>query len=293
VSVVVVVVVEVVFVEPQLAATVAAAATPISRIADLLLNSRGINLFSSFSIDAPPRFCSYNPLTTLFSVQTTNRKDFSWEDRKLFCCDVVPSPGPVVYTGVSAQSVPVELMATSAGEHAISELEDIDALVRLYRAKVFRFVVLSISDRDAAESITQDCFLKAYGSRTRFRGDCSVSTWLMRIAFNLVRDHTKSLRFRFWKAASESSVDAAELSQHLPSEVSSPEEYLLAKERVATVSRTLKDLSAKQRMVFVMRFVEDMDLPEIAAATGMPVPTVKTHLYRAVSAVRSGLGGRL
>jgi len=56
------------------------------------------------------------------------------------------------------------------------------------------------------------------------------------------------------------------------------------------VHRTLKELSAKQRSVFLMRFVEDMELPEIAAATGMPVPTVKTHLYRAVGAIRARFG---
>ena len=97
-------------------------------------------------------------------------------------------------------TIPAELISLT-GEHHISELEDIDALVREYKPKVFRFVAFSLSDRDAAESITQDCFLKAHLTRNQFRGDCSVATWLMRIAFNLVRDHTKSQKFRFWKSA--------------------------------------------------------------------------------------------
>ncbi len=194
---------------------------------------------------------------------------------------------------MSAQSLSVELTAAPAGGKVISELEDVNALVQRYKARLFRFVLLSISDRDAAETIIQDCFLKAYSTRAQFRGECSVSTWLMRIAFNLVRDHTKSQKFKFWKAATDSSIDATELSQHLPSEASSPEDHLLARERVATVARSLKALSEKQRSVFLMRFVEEMDLPEIAAATGMPVPTVKTHLYRAVGAIRTRLGGRL
>lgn len=187
----------------------------------------------------------------------------------------------------------MELAAAPAGGRLISELEDIDALVQQYKARLFRFVLLSISDRDAAETIIQDCFLKAYNTRALFRGECSVSTWLMRIAFNLVRDHTKSQKFKFWKAATDSSIDATEISQHLPSGATSPEDHLLAKERVETVARSLKALSEKQRSVFLMRFVEEMDLPEIAAATGMPVPTVKTHLYRALGAVRMRLGGSL
>ena len=59
------------------------------------------------------------------------------------------------------------------------------------------------------------------------------------------------------------------------------------------VHETLKQLSGKQRDVFLMRFVEDMELSDIAAATGMPVTTVKTHLYRAVGAVRARLGATL
>ena len=59
------------------------------------------------------------------------------------------------------QTIPVELIVFS-GEHLISELDDIDGLIRLYKPKVFRFVAFSVADRDAAESITQDCFLKAH-----------------------------------------------------------------------------------------------------------------------------------
>src|SRR5713101_3264192 len=150
-------------------------------------------------------------------------------------------------------TIPVDLIAF-AGECHISELEDIDALIRSYKPKVFRFVAFSVSDRDAAESITQDCFLKAHLTRDQFRGDCSISAWLMRIAFNLVRDHTKSQKFRFWKNASATADDADEVRQNLPRGASSAEEQLIAKEQVETVHRALQELSGKQRSIFVMRF---------------------------------------
>jgi len=189
-------------------------------------------------------------------------------------------------------TIPVELIALS-GEQRISELENIDALIRLYKAKVFRFVAFSVADRDAADSITQDCFLKAHLTRNQFRGDCSISTWLMRIAFNLVRDHTKSQKFRFWKNAAATAIDAEDVSQHLVSGASSAEAQLIARERVETVHKTLQKLSDRQRSVFVMRFVEEMELADIAMASGMSLATVKTHLYRAVGAVRERLGATL
>lgn len=189
-------------------------------------------------------------------------------------------------------TIPAELISLS-GEQRISELDDIDALVRAYKPKVFRFVAFSLSDRDAAESITQDCFLKAHLSRNQFRGDCSVGTWLMRIAFNLVRDHTKSQKFRFWKSAAASAIDASDVSQYLASGASSAEAQLIARERVQMVYQALRELSGKQRSVFLMRFVEELELSDIAAITGMTQPTVKTHLYRAVGAVRARLGAAL
>ena len=84
----------------------------------------------------------------------------------------------------------------------IAELEDIDTLCATYRSRIYRYALLSLRDPDLAESVTQDCFLKAYRARDEFRGDCSVATWLTRIATNLIRDSTRSRKFQFWKTAS-------------------------------------------------------------------------------------------
>lgn len=199
---------------------------------------------------------------------------------------------PIVCRDVTTP-IPVALDELTSREQHISELDDIEALMRAYKAKVFRFVAFSVGDHDAAASITQDCFLKAHSTRSQFRGDCSVNTWLMRIAFNLVRDHTKSQKFRFWKSANASALDVNELSHYLPSGASSPETQFLARERVEMIRGALENLSDKQRSIFLMRFVEELDLPEIADVTSMPVQTVKTHLYRAVATIREKFGAAL
>jgi len=188
--------------------------------------------------------------------------------------------------------IPAGLIALAGGEH-ISELDDVAELMRLYRAKIFRFVAFSVRDFDAAESITQDCFLKAHNTRHQFRGDCSVSTWLMRIAFNLVRDHTKTLKFRFWKNIQTTAVNVDELGHYLPSNASSPEAQFLARERVELIQSTLDKLSEKQRSIFLMKFIEDLDLTEIGEIMDMPLQTVKTHLYRAVATIRDRFGATL
>src|SRR5882672_9887024 len=84
-------------------------------------------------------------------------------------------------------------------QQAAPELADFDSVVHLYRPRIFRFLLASLGDRDAAETLTQDCFFKAYNARHTFRGDASLSTWLTTIALNLMRDHLRSRRMRFWE----------------------------------------------------------------------------------------------
>jgi RNA polymerase sigma-70 factor (ECF subfamily) len=179
-----------------------------------------------------------------------------------------------------------------AREQAVLDLADFDEVVRLYRPRVFRFLMASLRDRDVAENLTQDCFLKAYMGRAHFRGDSSLSTWLMKIAMNLVRDHLRSKRLRFWTKTRETALDPVDVSDWVPDGRSSPEAEFIARTQVKHIWETVDQLPAKQRSVFVLRFVEEMELKEIAETTGMNPSTVKTHLYRALAAVRTGMGGK-
>jgi RNA polymerase sigma-70 factor (ECF subfamily) len=177
-------------------------------------------------------------------------------------------------------------------EPTLTELDDIEALDRMYRSRLLRFVAYSTGDQDLAETIVQDCLLKAYRGRESFRGDCSVYTWLAHIATNLVRDHQRSRKFQFWRNVQKTAPDLSEMASLLPGRESSPESQMLARESAQLVSAALETLSVKQRTVFLMRFIEEMELQDICQATGMRVGTVKTHLHRAVKAVRLKLGGR-
>ena len=163
-------------------------------------------------------------------------------------------------------------------------------LVSTYRPRLLRLATLSTGDQDLAETIVQDCFLKAYRARENFRGDCSVSTWLYTIALNVMRDYQRLQKLHFWKSAGFTSVDLTDPNSALASQEPSPETRMLAGEQANLVQLALKSLSPKQRIVFIMRFLDEMELQEIAAATGMPLSTVKTHIRRAMKAVRNRLG---
>jgi RNA polymerase sigma-70 factor (ECF subfamily) len=169
---------------------------------------------------------------------------------------------------------------------AVTPLADFDSVVRLHQQAVFRFILASLRDRDAAETLTQECLLRAYKARDDFRGDASVKTWLMRIAVNLVRDHQKSERLRFWRRPH---VDVSAVAQTVADRQKSPEAAASAKQQIAAVWEAAAGLSHRQRTVLLLRFVEDMEILEIVEATGMKEGTVKTHLFRALQSVRQKL----
>ena len=174
-------------------------------------------------------------------------------------------------------------MATTAVEQPVEQLADFDAVVRVWWPRVFRYALASLRDRDAAESVAQDCFFKAYRARGRFRGDSSLQSWLMQIAVNLVRDRVRSRRWQFWKRCD------AEVDPKTADGRRSPEAEALARQQVEAVWKAARHLPERQRTVFLLRFVEEMDLLEIAAVLGMKEGTVKAHLFRAVQAVRERL----
>jgi RNA polymerase sigma-70 factor (ECF subfamily) len=174
----------------------------------------------------------------------------------------------------------------SVTQHApATPLDDMDSIVATYEQRIFRFHLISIRDRDVAQSLTQDTFVRAWSGRSSFRGDCSISTWLMRIALNLIRDYTRTDRFRFWKRVSETAVDVSDISSHVPHRDSSLESRLIASEQMTLVWESVAQLSDRQRSVFLLRFLEELELSEIATITGLPISTVKTHLYRALATI--------
>ncbi len=180
--------------------------------------------------------------------------------------------------------------ATHSPEETYSEgIDDFDVLVEVHRPRIFRFILASLRDPEAAENLTQDCLVKAYTARGQFRGESRLGTWLMRIAVNLVRDYQSSSRLKFWRRSLRSQVDFNDACDWVPDQHRSPEAMASAKEQVRAIWNAAADLSERQRTVFLLRFVEDMDLLEIAAVTGMKEGTVKAHLFRALQAVRAKL----
>jgi RNA polymerase sigma-70 factor (ECF subfamily) len=195
-----------------------------------------------------------------------------------------------------AAGIILEPIAPAAAEETAKRVreavaQEFSSIVQTHRPQIFRFLLASTRDVDLAETLTQECFLKAHRNWDSFRGESSAMTWLMRIAINLQKDHWRNRRLQFWRHTQNNAVDVAEASEWLPSGERSVEQQMMAREQVQQVWKAVERLSTRQRTVFLLRYVEDLELKEIAQAIGLNEGTVKAHLSRALVKVRAELGG--
>ncbi len=160
--------------------------------------------------------------------------------------------------------------------------------MREHQRRVYRVIFLLVRDPDTADTLTQECFLRAYLKRASFRGECQIETWLLRIAVNLVRDHARSLRVSFWKKLvglhEGDSPDAK--SRQFPAAGPSAEQTLLVREELEAVWNALSSLSPQQRAIFFLRYEEEMSLGQIASLLELNVGSVKSQLARATCKLR-------
>lgn len=165
-------------------------------------------------------------------------------------------------------------MVAAKGPNRTPE-EEISRLVSEYQVALLRMCYAYLHDRALAEDAVQDTFLKAYRSIERFRGDCSMKTWLMRIAVNTCRDMRRTGWFRHMDGSvtldmlPEPSVPASELDNEITIKVMS--------------------LPVKLREVVLLYYFQDMSTGEIAAALGVSQQAVSSRLQRARNKLRSAL----
>jgi RNA polymerase sigma-70 factor (ECF subfamily) len=162
--------------------------------------------------------------------------------------------------------------------------EAIAALLPQFRRKVFGLAYSYLRNRDAADDVTQEVFIKVWRALPTFDGRASVSTWIYTITRNASLSAIRSRRGH--ESLSDPEVMAeAETDSTLSTGGLSGE----ASADAATVRRMVDQLPDKQRQVVTLFYMQEQSHEEVAAMLAMPVGTVKTLLHRA----RAKLGSLL
>jgi RNA polymerase sigma-70 factor (ECF subfamily) len=159
------------------------------------------------------------------------------------------------------------------------------ALVQRYGDRVFRVAaaVLGPGRVQEAEEVAQEAFLLVFRKLASFRGECTFSTWLVRLARNLAIDRRRRA------AMQRPHVSDLELGG-LPAPAADPEEAAAAAERRARVRQCLERLSEPQRSVIYLYYWQGASVPDIAELLDLNRETVKSHLHRARQRLAAELG---
>ncbi len=166
-------------------------------------------------------------------------------------------------------------------------------LIRRYERPVFSLIYRMVRDRELAEDLAQDAFIKVLNHIDRYRPEFKLSSWLFKIANNVAIDH---LRRRQLDTVSMSgsphaqTPDAIEATSfEVAGQQESPLQEIEARELGSAIEEAISRLRPEYRACIMLRHVEDRSYEEIAATLDLPLGTVKTYIHRARNELRKAL----
>src|SRR5436309_1670977 len=166
-------------------------------------------------------------------------------------------------------------------------------LIRRYERPVFSLIYRMVRDRELAEDLAQDTFIKVLNHIDRYRPEFKLSSWLFKIANNVAIDH---LRRRTLDTISIDGAPHAQSAQAIEAtaiDVAGDQESALdeleAREMGTAIERAIAGLRPEYRSCILLRHVEGRSYEEIAATLDLPLGTVKTYIHRARHELRKAL----
>ena len=148
-------------------------------------------------------------------------------------------------------------------------------LVDKYKTMVYSIAIRMVKDKEVAEEISQDAFIKAYQSLATFKGKAKFSSWLYRIVYNTAISKLRQ------QPAGKVSLDESNITDTLYLESKENYDTLSADERKKYLEKALDSLDSDEKMLVILYYYEEQDLDEIASIAGLTKTNTKVKLFRA------------
>ena len=166
-------------------------------------------------------------------------------------------------------------------------------LIRRYERPVFSLVFRMVRDRETAEDLAQETFIKVLNHVDRYRPEFKFSSWLFKIANNVAIDHIRKRHLETVSmdgsphagTAAEVEATSFDVSVHQESAL----EELESRELGSAIEQAIAKLRPEYRSCIMLRHVEGRSYEEIAATLDLPLGTVKTYIHRARHELRRAL----
>lgn len=166
-------------------------------------------------------------------------------------------------------------------------------LVDLYQEKLYHMAYRMLSNRQEAEDVVQDTFLRVYNNLEKYDDTMKFSTWIYRIATNLCIDRLRKRKPIYSLDAESSDYEGLDGYSMIPSDNRTPESELLISETQRIIHQAIDTLPPKYKSVMILRYIHELSLQEVGEVLDMPVTTIKTRVHRGREFLRKKLEYRL
>jgi RNA polymerase sigma-70 factor, ECF subfamily len=208
-----------------------------------------------------------------------------------------------VFRGISSVSenemstATLTLAEKSRAENAViaqglrqHDAELLDRLIIQYQHRLLRYLLFLTGNRDLAEDLFQETWMRVLTRGTQYNGGARFDTWLFTIARNLMIDLRRKRTMASLEEMCE--IDGEERAFEVPSDDPTPFEVYAIRENGRRVAAALLTLDPLHREVLVLRFHEELSLEEISQVTRAPLSTVKSRLYRGLAALKPRIAAK-
>ncbi|WP_290369529.1 RNA polymerase sigma factor SigX [Pseudoneobacillus rhizosphaerae] len=158
-------------------------------------------------------------------------------------------------------------------------------LYEKYHQDVFQFLFYMVRNREQAEDLMQEVYIRVLKSHQHFEGKSSEKTWLFSIARNVAIDAFR--KQKGWKQKIMEKFDWS--SQQVKDEYPIPEEIAIQKEEIQLMYQGLENCTVDQKMVVIMRYIQELSITETAEALGWTESKVKTTQHRALKVLKKNM----
>jgi RNA polymerase sigma-70 factor (ECF subfamily) len=162
--------------------------------------------------------------------------------------------------------------------------ELLDRLIVQYQHRLLRYLLFLTGNRDVAEDLFQETWMRVLTRGTQYNGAARFDTWLFTIARNLLIDLRRKRTMASLEEMCE--MDGEDRALEIPSEEPTPFDLYRIRENGQRVTEALLTLDPLHREVIVLRFHEELSLEEISQVTRSPLSTVKSRLYRGMASLK-------
>lgn len=156
-----------------------------------------------------------------------------------------------------------------------------ESLLKKYRNLVFSIMLKMVRNKQEAEDLTQEAFMKAFSSLATFNDEFAFSTWLMKIASNNCIDFLRKRKLKTYSIHEPINYKDEKIEIDIPDHDAGPERMLIQSERSRMIEEAINELPERYRYVVILRHKEEKSYEEIAEIMNLPLGTVKAQIFRA------------